>query len=287
MAVSENDFASNLDDLTEQSFNDAFEAYIQVIHKVIDKHAPLKQMSRKQKKLKSKPWITKSVYESIRLKNIMYKNDYLSNDDAKKREYKIFANKLTKTKALAKKRFYSEELELQNNSRKTWELLRTLLPGKSSKDSPLPQNITVQGNKITNQQQILEEFNNFFLKIGEKLASEFATNDEELFKRFLSSPVAPSIFLQPPRVNEVIVAINSLNFYKSFGHDIPPFFLRTACCVLAPTLCYFVDNAFRLGIFPRSCKIAKIVPLFKTGKTEELIIVQYRFSLVFLKFLKS
>ena len=83
--------------------------------------------------------------------------------------------------------------------------------------------------------------------------------------------MAPSIFLEPPRVNEVIVAINSLNFCKSFGHDdIPPFFLRTACCVLATTLCYFVDNAFRLGIFPRSCKIAKIVPLFKTGKTEEL-----------------
>ena len=42
--------------------------------------------------------------------------------------------------------------------------------------------------------------------------------------------------------------------------------------VLAPTLCYFVDNAYRLGIFPRSCKIAKIVPvpLFKTGETEEL-----------------
>ena len=55
MAVSVNDFVSNLDDLTKQSFNDAFEAYIRVIHKVIDKHTPLKQMSRNQKKLKSKP----------------------------------------------------------------------------------------------------------------------------------------------------------------------------------------------------------------------------------------
>ena len=83
----------------------------------------------------------------------MYKTHYQSNDDAKKREYKIFANKLTKTKVLAKKRFYAEELENKGNSRKIWELLRTLLPRKSSKDSQLPQNITVQGNKITNQQQ--------------------------------------------------------------------------------------------------------------------------------------
>ena len=89
MAASVNEFASNLDDLTEQNFNDAFEAYIQVIHKVIDKHAPLKQMLQKQKKLRSKPWITKSVYESICLKNIMYKTHYLSNDDAKKRKHNI------------------------------------------------------------------------------------------------------------------------------------------------------------------------------------------------------
>ena len=116
----------------------------------------------------------------------MYKTHFLSNDDAKKQEYKIFANKLIKTKALAKKRFYAEELENnKGNSRKTWELLRTLLPGKSSKDSPLPQNITVQGNKISNQQQILEEFNNFFSKIGEKLASEFGTNNEESYKKFI------------------------------------------------------------------------------------------------------
>ena len=41
----------------------------------------------------------------------MCKTHHQSNDDAKKREYKIFANKLTKTKVLAKKRFYAEELE--------------------------------------------------------------------------------------------------------------------------------------------------------------------------------
>ena len=141
MTASVNDFASILDDLTEQSFNDAFEPYIQVIHKVIDKHAPLKQMLRKLKKLQSKPWITKSVYESIRLKNIMYKTHYLSNDDAKKREYKIFANKLTKTKALAKKDSMLKSSKIikkihvrhrscfahcsQDNLRKTAHLLKT------------------------------------------------------------------------------------------------------------------------------------------------------------------
>ena len=115
-----------------------------VIYKVIDKHAFLKQMSRKHKKLRSKPWKTKSVYEFIRLKNIMYKTHYLSNDDAKKREYKIFANKLTKTKALAKKDSMLKSSKIIKIIHgRQWELLRTLLPGQFSKDSPLSQNITV------------------------------------------------------------------------------------------------------------------------------------------------
>ena len=78
-----------------------------------------------------------------------------------------------------------------------------------------------------------------------------------------------SIFMEPPRINKVFNLINSLNLNKSVGHDnIPPYFLKVASNVIA--LCYFFDNAFLLGIFPQSCKIAKVVPLFKLGSTENL-----------------
>ena len=62
---------------------------------------------------------------------------------------------------------------------------------------------------------MLEELNNFFSKIGEKLASEFGTNDKELFK-ILFQPSDTINFLKSLRINEVIVAIYSLNFHKSF-----------------------------------------------------------------------
>ena len=88
MAVLVNNFASNLNDLTEQNFNDAFEAYIQVIHKVIDTHASLTQMSRKEKKLQSKPWITKVfmnpfVRKTLCTKLIIYRTMMLRNESIK------------------------------------------------------------------------------------------------------------------------------------------------------------------------------------------------------------
>ena len=92
----------------------------------------------------------------------MYKSRYILGDETKKHEYKVYANIQTKIKTLAKKNFYAEELDKnKRNPRKTWELLRTLLPGKSSKHAKLPQSISFNGNKITDQQTILEKFNEF------------------------------------------------------------------------------------------------------------------------------
>ena len=71
MNKSINKFFQHLDDLTEENIDKSFEAFISVVLKVIDKHAPIKQMSRK---LKSKPWITKGIYSSICTKNRMYKS---------------------------------------------------------------------------------------------------------------------------------------------------------------------------------------------------------------------
>ena len=50
------------------------------------------------------------------------------------------------------------------------------------------------------------------------------------------------------------------------GQDnIPAFFLKVAPYVLAPYLSYLLDYAFNSGIFPDNCKIAKIIPIYKSG----------------------
>ena len=37
---------------------------------------------------------------------------------------------------------------------------------------------------------------------------------------------------------------------------------------LAPSICLFIDNAFRIEIFPHRCKIATAIPLFNSEKTD-------------------
>ena len=45
-------FMLDSEEITETNFDDTFEAFVSIIQHTIDKHAPLKRMSRKQKKLK-------------------------------------------------------------------------------------------------------------------------------------------------------------------------------------------------------------------------------------------
>ena len=59
---------SNTFPLNRHNFNKTFDQFVNLIAKIIDKHAPLQRLSRKQKKLASKPWITKGILISIRKK---------------------------------------------------------------------------------------------------------------------------------------------------------------------------------------------------------------------------
>ena len=112
----------------------------------------------------------------IRSKNIIHKSHYILGNETMKQEYKKYSNKLTKIKLTAKTKYYAKELEANTgNPRITWEVLRTLLPVNSTKSSALPSAIDLNGRKVTDQQIMLCEFNNFFfsklfgIAIDEKL----------------------------------------------------------------------------------------------------------------------
>ena len=78
------------------------------------------------------------------------------------------------------------------------------------------------------------------------------------------------MFLEPPSINEIINCINSLNVNKAVGHDnIPAYFLRVASIILAPYLFVLLEFAFKNGIFPKTCTIAKVIPLHKNGNKND------------------
>jgi DNA-binding ferritin-like protein len=63
----------NLDDINSSEVNLMFDDFYSKLSATIDKHAPLKQLSKKYIKYLSNPWITAGIKTSIKIKNNLYK----------------------------------------------------------------------------------------------------------------------------------------------------------------------------------------------------------------------
>ena len=99
--------------------------FINIFKLILDKHAPLRKRSRKELKLKTKPWITKRLLKSIYRKNCMYKRGVSSKCTAEWNEYKMYRNKLTHLKNSAKKLYYQDIIRKnKQNTAKLWKTIQ-------------------------------------------------------------------------------------------------------------------------------------------------------------------
>ena len=58
-----------LDIIQYKRTEDMYNAFHTTFLQIIDENAPYKTLSKSERKLKEKPWITKSILQSIKIKN--------------------------------------------------------------------------------------------------------------------------------------------------------------------------------------------------------------------------
>ena len=113
-----------------------FEAFSKAILQINNKHIPITTVSRKQKHLMSKPWITKGLFVSIRHKQSLYKTHFKSNNIEKIMFFKKYSNKLTHLKYICKKRYFHEQISNNaNNPNLVWKTLKFILSSVKSNDN--------------------------------------------------------------------------------------------------------------------------------------------------------
>ena len=92
----------------------------------------LQKVSRRQKKIHKKSWLSHEILKAFKDKRKMYKTHFLNGNSAQKELYKHFSNKLTKIKTISKRSYFESELQNHSgNPKKTWEIFKSLLPNKS------------------------------------------------------------------------------------------------------------------------------------------------------------
>jgi hypothetical protein len=85
----------------KENIDKLFTTFYNKLNKLTNKHTPLKMISKRKIKQSVKPWITKDIKKSIKIKNKLFCS-------GNKEKYRLYRNKITNLTRMSK-RFYFEE----------------------------------------------------------------------------------------------------------------------------------------------------------------------------------
>jgi len=112
---------------SEWNVNEKFDFYLRSMKSFADTHMPVRKYTRREYKLKLKPWITQGIISSIKHRDYLFRVDKRSNLLTGFETYKQFRNRLTHVKDLAKRKYYEEQfVQNSRNSKRTWKLINDI-----------------------------------------------------------------------------------------------------------------------------------------------------------------
>ena len=129
----ENDLtAANLNSI--ESAQVAFDKFEEVLQIVVNKFAPLKKASRKEKKLSQKPWLSRELLNLIKQKNKLFKELHKKFDGDIFQKYKKQRNALNREIKRAKENYYKDLIcDSKGNSSTLWKIIGELADLKKIK----------------------------------------------------------------------------------------------------------------------------------------------------------
>ena len=212
-----------------------------------------------------KPWISHNLIDMINTKhqlNKMKQQGMVTN-----MQYNQFKNQTTTALRNAKRQYYHDMFNnASGNIKKTWKCINSLIKSRKPRNSIfLKQNDAI----IDDSKAVAEIFSNFFSNIASDLDKKIPSTDKSPLE-YLNNSVNSSFFAYPTNINEVI------NIIKSFPNktvglaSIPVFIYKIISNVISPLIAQLFNESLVNGIFPDCLKVAKIIPIHKSGDKKEV-----------------
>ncbi len=166
----------------------------------------------------------------------------------------------------SKNKYYSNKLnENKGNVAKTWKTIREIIPNSKHNASNC---------NFDNEIAKANDFNKHFADVGrntyEKTQETLHGENVMLFNDVTNTLDGDNFRPQPVDTDTIILTIKGLKDTSSVGSDgIPLTFVKDSLSVIAFYLTCIVNTSIVTGIFPTTWKHAVVVPLFKSGDTND------------------
>ncbi len=252
--------------------NDPEEAYnnfILIYTRLYDKYFPVRKIRCSSKNYPKQPWITKGLIKSCKKKSTLYKKYLCEPTVGNKYIFTVYRNKLKSLLRRAEKDYYTNKIvSCQYNLSSTWKIIRSLL--NKSKAEPIPNTFISNGSTVVGNENVANAFNNYFINISSKLASNIPQSNKD-FKSYFLRTFSNSFGLYYTDQSELLSICNNLQVKNSTGHDnVSSTIVKKTMLNIVEPLTHIFNSSFRAGVVPNSLKIAKVVPIYKSGPKDQL-----------------
>ena len=232
---------------------------------------PLKKLSRKEKSLHYKPWLTSGIQKSMKTRDYLQKQSFKLKTEEAEKQYKKYKNFVTRLQNLSYNSFFSNKITKNfKNKKRLWETVGEISKYKKRKNIDIKR-LTNNGTDITGTEEIVNCLNSHFNSIGHTMADKIQNpnlpNDQQLSHiPYIDVPIK----FEHTTHEEIVKLIRELKLNKAAGSDgINSYIIKKTQYLIAPVLLRLFNKSMDTGIFPNALKIASIIPLHKGGSKTE------------------
>jgi hypothetical protein len=213
-------------------------------------------------------WMTLGLLKSRMTKMNLSKKCFTEPSVDNNLNYKNYRNLYNKLIRLTKKSYYEEVLKANvNNSKKTWDILNEVI-NKKRNHNPI-ESLNVNGTILTDPKEIADRFNLFFTSIAQEISSSinpaYSTSVDQ--QPNFSFSMSDSLIT----LNELNIALCKLQDKTSLDmNNVSMFLLKRVISHISEPILHIFNQSLICGVVPNKLKIAKVIPIFKSGDAQDM-----------------
>ena len=265
--IKENSINNFINSLSNLSFNQMlsiyepnsrFNYFFNSLFNFYNRSFPIKKKKVRNNSVNA-PWVTLKLKRCIKKKYRLF--NLLKRGLITKRDFNVYKNTLSWLKNKMRRHYYMKKFFEDNDSKSTWKNINSLL-NRNKKSNIV--SITTDDGNTPKGSWLANYFNDFLISLPHRLVSIFPPDIN--YDYFTSLPgILNSFYFRPTCFNEVFRMIMSLPNKGCSLTDIKPNILKIILNFITP----FIVNTYNLcisnGVYPDLLKIARVVPIFKSG----------------------
>ena len=259
--IQEADWSNYINQIT---VSNKWKEMLAIFYDCIDEMCPTKTFNIKQEK---EPWITPQLLELIKDKDYAIKKAKKKKDPNLWNQAKQLRNSCTKRLREARADYIKGNLDNNmGNSKKFWKNIQNVIPNRKGNNKTTFDLHDKNTNTPVLTENTANFINNFFIDIGPKLAQQYDTGWE--YNGVQTNKTLPNF---ETNLDEVTKLCKEININKSSSIDnLSSEILRDAFMAIPEKVVELFNLSFERAEIPDVWKIAKVTPLPKAGKSNDV-----------------